>query len=44
MNEIWRALQIIFSLFDKDGKAIREAIRVEIRKEKEAKRAAPKRK
>jgi hypothetical protein len=44
MNEIWRALQIIFSFFDRDGKAIREAIREEIRKEKEAKRAALKRK
>lgn len=36
MNEIWRALQIIFSLFDKDGKAFRKAMR----EESKAKRAA----
>lgn len=27
MNEIWRVLQIIFSLFDKDGKAKRAALK-----------------
>ena len=27
MNEIWRALQIIFSFFDKDGKSKRAALK-----------------
>lgn len=34
MNEIWRALQIIFSFFDKDGKAIRMQMAEESKKKK----------
>ena len=36
MNEIWRVLQIIFSFFDKDGKAFRKAMREESKAKREA--------